>query len=506
MADRGTRPSAGAAGVTMLLEETARVFHETGQWPVWQYLDRVLDREGFVPTQVVEGVPRDVLRLPGRLDPDAPVLMTVLGLARTRAGSSETDLFLDVLVWCVQRERDSILGAPHEATPLILTSDSYRDYRNGRGLLSDALTIRKAHTLLQVEDISSGGGSNPTTGDWTANIDNRIRAFRGVRTLDDFWAAKGTPAGESVTGADPVLGPETQVGGHANGSVEPQRVLVVHGRNTATRDGIYAFLRALGLSPIEWSQAVQWTQQGSPYIGDVLDAAFAKAAAVVVLMTPDEVAYLRTDYASNGDADTQPGAQSRPNVLFEAGMAMGRDAQHTILVEVGEVRPFSDIAGRHAVRLDNSAPKRNELAQRLRTAGCEVDTTGDGWLTAGDLTPPPPPGKGIPLGRKLPVSRAPVGVSVDLRYHERQHGGRLEIINRGPEAIYDLDLVLPPDIENFHLVSRDLPIDKLPGGKSVMLIALRTMGRGRDHFEIRVTGRTEDGTLLSDDVFVSLLN
>jgi hypothetical protein len=69
-------------------------------------------------------------------------------------------------------------------------------------------------------------------------------------------------------------------------------------------------------------------------------------------------------------------------------MAIGRDPRRTILVELGDVRPFSDIAGRHAVRLDGTPKTRLDLAIRLETAGCEVDRSGSDWMTAGELHPP----------------------------------------------------------------------------------------------------------------------
>jgi predicted nucleotide-binding protein len=160
---------------------------------------------------------------------------------------------------------------------------------------------------------------------------------------------------------------------------------------------MFAFLRAVGLDPIEWSEAVHLTGKGAPYIGEVLDAAFDRAQAVVVLFTPDEIAYLRGDYASGeNDPDMNPAAQSRPNVLFEAGVATGRDSDRTILVQLGDVRPFSDVAGKHAIRLDDSPTKRKELAQRLQTAGCLVKLTGDDWLRPGRAWWPPP----LPWGRK----------------------------------------------------------------------------------------------------------
>jgi hypothetical protein len=78
--------------------------------------------------------------------------------------------------------------------------------------------------------------------------------------------------------------------------------------------------------------------------------------------------------------------QARPNVLFEAGMAMGRERDRTVLVELGTVRPFSDIAGRLTIKLSNDSAARQELAERLKTAGCSVDLSGRDWHTEGDFT------------------------------------------------------------------------------------------------------------------------
>jgi hypothetical protein len=225
-------------------------------------------------------------------------------------------------------------------------------------------------------------------------------------------------------------------------SQDARSVFVVHGRNEDLRRAMFEFLRSINLAPMEWTHAVALTGVGSPYIGQVLDTAFDNARAVVVLLTPDEVAYLQPRYGNGEhDPETVPAPQARPNVLFEAGVALGRDASRTVLVEVGEVRPFSDVAGRHAVRLSNSVPSRQALAQRLRTAGCHVDLTGTDWHTAGDFTAPPPPGDGLMLGRRIPtVARTRPPVDFDLKYVNR--GGnridKLQVINRGTETAYDV--------------------------------------------------------------------
>lgn len=170
-----------------------------------------------------------------------------------------------------------------------------------------------------------------------------------------------------------------------------RRVMVVHGRDARLRDSMFEFLRSLDLDPLEWSELVRLTGAASPYVGDVLDAGFATAQAVVVLLTPDDEARLLDRHLTDHDPPHERDltGQARPNVLFEAGMAFGRFPTRTVMVEIGTLRPFSDVAGRHTVRLDDSTQRRQELAMRLRDAGCSPkieDRTS--WHTAGDFSFP----------------------------------------------------------------------------------------------------------------------
>lgn len=166
---------------------------------------------------------------------------------------------------------------------------------------------------------------------------------------------------------------------------DKKRVFVVHGRNNRLRSDFFAFLRALHLEPIEWSEAIAATGEASPYIGDVLSSAFSQAQAIVVLMTPDDSVVLKKPFQSEDDEPYEKTlfGQARPNVLFEAGLAFGHDPKRTVIVQVGKLRPFSDIHGRHIVRLDDSPQRRQEVANRLRTAGCAVRTEGSDWLSVG---------------------------------------------------------------------------------------------------------------------------
>lgn len=290
-------------------------------------------------------------------------------------------------------------------------------------------------------------------------------------------------------------------------SVDPRNVFVIHGRNAKANEAMFAFLRAIDLNPIEWTVARSMTKKGSPYIGEILDAAFSNAQAIVVLQTPDDVTYLHESLTYPDDPETQPQMQPRANVLFEAGMALGRDEDRVIIVELGRVKVFSDIHGRHAVRLDNDVKNRQELATRLRDAGCAVKLDGTSWHDAGDLTPPAPPGAGLPMGRKLPSTQI-LGHPRLTAEHIDQGSKKLGIIkitNNGPGDAYEVSV--ESDL-NLHSYSEsDWPVPKLPMGKSVSLMvnSLRTLG-GRDapsYATLILSAKTADGVEFSVEEFVA---
>lgn len=168
---------------------------------------------------------------------------------------------------------------------------------------------------------------------------------------------------------------------------DPASVFVVHGRNEPARRAVFEFLRSLSLKPTEWGQAVRDSGKGAPFIGEILDKAFERAQAVLVLLTGDDLAKLRPDLLREDDPDFEAEftPQARPNVLFEAGMAFGRQSERTILLQLGSLRPFSDIAGRHCVHFKGDVASRQELATRLKAAGCPVDLDGTDWHSSGDF-------------------------------------------------------------------------------------------------------------------------
>lgn len=167
-----------------------------------------------------------------------------------------------------------------------------------------------------------------------------------------------------------------------------RKVIVIHGRDKRIRDALFQFLRAVGLDPIEWGQAMKATGKAPPSIPETVDAAFREGAAVVVLMTPDDVVVLapRLRKAKELKQERTRMGQARPNVFFEAGLAFGLYPTATVLVSVGEVKPFSDVSGLHITRLDNRPQKRSEFVEKLRLAGAAVDIEGKvDWYDEGNF-------------------------------------------------------------------------------------------------------------------------
>jgi hypothetical protein len=111
-------------------------------------------------------------------------------------------------------------------------------------------------------------------------------------------------------------------------------VFVVHGRDAALRESMFAFLRSIGLEPIEWEEAVRKARRGAnPFVGDLIERVMDQAQAVLVMFSPDDLAQLRDVFVDKHERNTEGKlqGQARPNVLlFEAGLAMGAHAEKTL--------------------------------------------------------------------------------------------------------------------------------------------------------------------------------
>jgi predicted nucleotide-binding protein len=216
-------------------------------------------------------------------------------------------------------------------------------------------------------------------------------SYQSYASAEQMAALRGAPVHVPQAELDSAATPR----GRARSTKRPvvtinnNSIFVVHGRDGQLNTDMFAFLRAIGLNPLEWSQAIKGAKGANPHIDDVIYDAMEKVQGVLVMFSPDEEARLKSKFCTGLDKkkgfDKLDG-QARPNVIFEAGLALGAHSKKTLLVQVGDVRDISDIAGKHLVHLSNSPASRKELAQRLKTKlRFTVDSTGTDWPTIGDF-------------------------------------------------------------------------------------------------------------------------
>jgi len=270
---------------------------------------------------------------------------------------------------------------------------SLNDMEQGKAIAESivAETFRKE----QSDDFRILYNNNQRQGVYNTRIDHETqlrdyeRIFANLRTKTHSYLVEAETMMLAAAATPTTTEEKPTVSDSTTASVDKRKVFVAYGQDEQAKDAFFTFLQAADLRPMEWEQIVQFTIEtkgdASPYIGAILDVGMSVAQAVVILLTGDEVSTLRPELAKSEDDKKPQVAQPRPNVLYEAGLAMGKYPSRTVIVEMGKVRQISDLSGRHAVRIDNSFGKRQALLYRLKAIGCAVDVSGEGWTKAGDL-------------------------------------------------------------------------------------------------------------------------
>jgi predicted nucleotide-binding protein len=191
---------------------------------------------------------------------------------------------------------------------------------------------------------------------------------------------------------------QSNAGASSTEEPDARKVFIIHGRNTRARDEMETFLQALGLDALRFGN-VRASLGGTPTIAQVVERGMDQAQGVVAVFTADEYAAVRPEYREPRDKpEDQRRWQARPNVIFEAGMAFGRDRRRVVFVLLGDPSLCSDLAGIHVLMPTNDAGPnghRAVLRQTLASMGCKIDPNLEGWREAGDFVTcvPPVPGE-----------------------------------------------------------------------------------------------------------------
>ena len=346
------------------------------------------------------------------LDPDYLSVLSVdqsrslvnAGFATGRPAAMESQLFecTGRHPYILQGMLEYLWDSGGQITPSTLRAASQRFIRDRAGTFRRWIQDFRPEGCAIFQTLAESSG---TTAQLRGRIARNLSIDEGLRTLAyhgvidetepdaprvsstlfrdwfiESYRSEGNPSGGVLEADKP----------RASIAEENRRVFVVHGRNERMRVALFGFLRSLDLEPLEWTVLVEATQNPAPHIAEILTTGFRMAHAAIVLLTPDDEARLREELRKPSDPDYESDLlpQPRPNVLFEAGMAMAHFPNRTVLVRIGHCRPFSDIAGIHFVEMDNSIEKRRDLAKRLKLAGCAIIDLGSstGWQAEGDFS------------------------------------------------------------------------------------------------------------------------
>lgn len=192
-----------------LLNVMANAFFADNQWPVWDYVQRMLYLEGLDADTVLKSLP--VVGATGSLGPSyglvtfdrvhlatdsRPALTVASGLHIGRFATSVSNPFLLVLQTMVKLEQD----APISTSSVVEVRLTPQLLRRARPSISD-IFMGWLPDLLANEPSTWGGGSSfaPDTGDWSRGIRREIMAYEGVRDLSAYvarvsdWATANAP-------------------------------------------------------------------------------------------------------------------------------------------------------------------------------------------------------------------------------------------------------------------------------------------------------------------------
>jgi predicted nucleotide-binding protein len=361
--------------------------------------------------------------------------------------------------------------------------------RQTAGIPEKALNL--AHLAITLADLGKGRSEHDGDKWWTVPPDPDVllekndSAFAYLRKLVVSATTKRTavPGVIPIPSGGPVrTEPETstQVSTepkHATASPimakphpDPKKVFIIHGRNVEARKQVGIFLKSLGLAPVNFDD-LRASLKGTPTLADIIIEGMRIAQGIVALFTPDEFSSLRPGLREHGETgDTVERWQARPNVLFEAGMAFGKDRERVVLVKLGKVSLFTDVGGIHVLSPTND-PKghRDTLRKTLKEMGCSVDLESSDWMHEGDFetcikalpeVSTRSPFSEAPLGTDAPAQVLP-GVILNLSYKKLPtsdgeiHYYELAAVlrNGGKKRIDDwyMEVELPSPLEEPHM-------------------------------------------------------
>src|ERR1700739_2243043 len=306
-------------------------FQANHSWPTYRWLNQFsfvqlnLDLDHVFASMPAGYMLPEPVSWQGRpLPADTKISLTLRGVLSVGA-DREAQMYLNALVY-IGEEAAGFVPPPDGPQDLTITSDQVA---KAIGCQPDDPGLQLVRELISsgAWEIWSSAGSEPK-GRWQVTvIPEKARAYRDITSISALmmmreqyeerrhgWSAQAALASPPK----PVDAPENDRSSTGMETAAKNTVFVVYGRNEAARIAMFDFLTSLGLEPLDWDTLLAATGEASPYVGEVLTAGFPMAQAVVVLLTPDDLACLRAAFQQARDPahETELTPQARPNVLF----------------------------------------------------------------------------------------------------------------------------------------------------------------------------------------------
>lgn len=191
-----------------LLQVIFEPFDQTGDWPLWQYVELTMDSRHDVDAgDALRSLP--LVRHPspamwsskyelvwhqnaGQPLPQHPLGLTVAGLRYLQEAEPLVGAFLETILFLVDQQR-KVVPSPHEMVEATVSRGAIEDHLltasiAGRSGPPVAALMRKLRQALGHEPFLYGSVQqpDPAAEEWTVQAPAALRAYRGITCVDDY--------------------------------------------------------------------------------------------------------------------------------------------------------------------------------------------------------------------------------------------------------------------------------------------------------------------------------
>jgi hypothetical protein len=161
---------------------------DTGKWPRFDVVDRQFYREhGVDSVQVLRSIPPSLIRggydkaWRGQPQPNAPIELTLEGIAACQNGYGLVQHFLGALRFLAKREREFEPNFDKPDDELVISG---RELWNKSGIAWSAIPALRLRRVLEAEAV--GVSVIGTDEDWNVSVGREIRHFKDVKTIEEY--------------------------------------------------------------------------------------------------------------------------------------------------------------------------------------------------------------------------------------------------------------------------------------------------------------------------------